>query len=180
MIAPLQLTGFAVRSLQYSENPSFDAEHGVAIAFALRAGGNTLQEFVSGQGEGEPTPLVLDVETALEPLPSSPEDADDSGAFGVYLALAVNASEEAAARAPFSLELVCTGEVFARALPAGKERAELDSIIRANSAGLLYGMARHLILQLTQGNTARGLLLPALSFREIVAAEAAPEAAADG
>lgn len=179
MISPIQLTDFALHELHFSENADYEPVYGQPSTLRLYAADVLLEER-TGDAGGEDdlaVPLDIRVNTGLEPLDAPAGVPDGYRFFGAYLAVEINHDDDVATRTPFRAAVVCSGPISAAPLPDDPaEHAAALQVVRANSAALLYGMARQTLLTVTRGSTSLNLVLPSLSFREIVEAEAAQEA----
>jgi len=156
----------------YQANPDFpSAAQASQIHLSVR--GVPIEKWES-EGSDESSPLLfMNIQTDFFPHPNPPETEDsDIEFFRTVLSLSINDDEETIQRAPYLLDVTAFGDFSARSLPEKEEeRVEVRRVIHANSAALLFGSLRPLIVQMTQLSPFRSLLLPSLQFQKIIEQE---------
>ena len=173
MISPLQLDDHHVLDLGIRTNPTWEApEEDVPFSLILQTRGETLRVI----GEEEPPYTRFSVGTHF-----FEEEQDENATLSArtILTLDVNGEPEDRDVTPYSLRLVLYGEFRAGGFPTeGDARADALHVVRANSAGLLYGIARQLVAELTLLTPYRSTNLPSLSFQQVIEREVELEAEA--
>jgi preprotein translocase subunit SecB len=176
MLAPLQLRSFHLIEFYLSANPSFDpSEEGqpLGMVITVRDGQPLIvrdQDTEEVEATDDP-PIGFSLDVGTDLFPGEPEDEEHTP-LRVILNLAVNMRDDVFARAPYQCSAAAFGDFTAVRVPKDEaERAQVLRVIRANAAGILYGSVRTLLLQATQFSPYSSLLLPSLSFREIVQRE---------
>ena len=175
MISPIQLTDFVVHEATYEQNPAWEQDGSVRTEARVFV----RESLVYGPDAEAPEPgrvwLDFDVFTSLGVLDDEGDGASrpvgevEAGAsYGAFLRVGVNDLDSAAARSPFVLAVACSAQVVVLSVPEGGGR-DFAPVVRANAAGMLYGMARHIALSLTQ--TTSKVILPSLSFQRVVERE---------
>lgn len=185
MLAPLQLRSFHLIEFYLSANPSFDPPEGeqpLGMVITVRDGQPLIvrdQDTEAGEAADEP-PIGFSLDVSTDLFPGAPEDEEHTP-LRVILNLAVNMRDDVFARAPYQCSAAVFGDFTAVRVPEDEaERTQVLRVIRANAAGILYGSVRTLLLQATQFSPYSSLLLPSLSFREIVQREVELEASEEG
>ena len=173
MVSPLQLDSHYVLEAAIQTNPRWVLEdENAPFNAVLQVRGETIQTI----GEESVPYLRLDIETNLF------EDSQDGATLSAraFLRLDVNAAEEDQEATPYLVHVLVYGEISAQGFPAEGDsaRPEALQVVRANSASMLYGIAREVINTLTLHTPYRSLTLPSLSFQQVVAHEARLEAIA--
>jgi preprotein translocase subunit SecB len=185
MLAPLQLRSFHLIEFYLSANPSFDPPEGgepLGMVITVRDGQPLIvqdQDTKEVEATDEP-PIGFSLDVSTDLFPEEPEDEEHTP-LRVILNLAVNMRDDVFARAPYQCSAAVFGDFTAVRVPEDEpERTQVLRVIRANAAGILYGSVRTLLLQATQFSPYSSLLLPSLSFREIVQREVELEASEEG
>ena len=190
MFAPIQPRDIRLVESHVSANPEFDSQR-TRFAPWLHVRGTVLSDPFEGDDalndatmeETDFIPFHLDVETVFTKLPqgeAEDEDSNEASAvfYRVVLLLSINEEEEHFERSPYRAELALYGDFEASRVPTDKEeRKRVFRILRANGASMLYSTARQWLGQNTRSSIHPELLLPALSFREIIEHESAVEEA---
>lgn len=180
MISPLQLEEHQLFEVDFRVHDAYEPpEERAPHNLVLQARGETLEV----SGEEVPPYIRISVATYYTLLDQSEEalaqsdEAQAAQASHIVLALDVNRGEEDELVTPYSLRLVIGGLFRAYGLPVGEERELALRVVRANGSGLLYGIARQLAKSLTLQSGRPGLMLPSLSFRDVVEYESGLEGA---
>lgn len=173
MMSPLQLDSHHLLEAALRANLSWSTEDEDApFSALLQVRGTTLQVV----GEEVPPYVRLNVETRLF------EDGQADGVLSarVFLTLDINETDADLDLTPYSLHLLLYGEVSAAGFSREGDEARPGAlqVVRANSASMLYGIARQVVTDLTLQTPYRSLVLPSLRFEEVVRREAEIEAAA--
>ena len=180
MISPVQLSSYRLHEVHCSRNLEWERPDREEIVLSVLAQGLPVFEAERKDPEATPVHFELDILTSLDEVGSDgsgvPVRVVESGkTYGVTLYVGLNDSEERAAQAPVSATIVNAALVSLLSIPEREEeRAAFADVVRANAAGMLYGMARDLVLHLTQSTTK--VMLPSLTFRHIVEREREVEA----
>ncbi len=177
MLAPIQLKSFHLIEFHFSANAALaPREEGQPLGMSMTVrGGQPLVIRENEEEEGATPPVGFSIDVTTEIFPEEVEEEDQTPTR-VILSLAVNMEDDVFARAPYQCNAAAFGDFTAARVPTeGEERDRVLRVIRANAAGILYSTLRTLLLQATQLSPYSGLLLPSLSFREIVEREEALE-----
>ena len=179
MISPIQLADFVLHEVYFAQNPEWiPPENGQVVTRVLVRGTPMFGEAPS-EASAE-IPLTFNVFTSLDGLledgtADAPVQTVERGrTYSAFLRLGINEDEETAARAPFTGALACSAVVGLVFAPDDEEEREAFArVVRANAAGMLYGMARSILLSITRSTNA--ILLPSLTFQPIVEMEIGSE-----
>lgn len=165
MTSPIQLENHHLLEVLLRTNPTWEGGEDVGPFNAiLQVRGETLQTI----GEETHPYTRLSIGTYFV----EGEQEGDALSARTILTLDVNGEPEDHERTPYTLRLVVYGEFTAYAFPnEGEEREHALRVLRANTAGLLYGIARHQAAELTLQSPYRSLALPSLSFQKVIERE---------
>jgi preprotein translocase subunit SecB len=192
VFAPIQPQDIRLIELHVVANPNFEDPGAAQYAPRLKVREEVLADPFGREKEAAKEvsaetgaiPLHLDVETVFVQLlreeidgtEGESETEADEVFYRVVLLLSINEEEDVFERAPYQAEIALMGDFGASQAPTDpEERARVFKVLRANGASMLYGTARQSLLQNTETSLHASLLLPSLSFREIIEHESAVE-----
>jgi len=166
VFAPIQLIDIWTAEFYCTANPDYPGEGKIYPTLEVRQ-----NEIDSPTGEvsvEERIPLVLNVETTFGPSPREEETEEDEKLVRVSLFIGVNEREDDYADSLYRVSLSLFSDLVASDIPKDEDEEEIDKIIRANTASVLYGYARRMIKSQTESSIYRTILLPSVSFESIV------------
>lgn len=177
MISPLQLAGayLLVSDFRFDLEATPEPSE-CPLVLAVR-GREQARFTADAEVTPDVLPLALDLATVIEFDKASSAEKGESIAFSLRLTLRLN-PQELQPHTALRAEAEWIGRFFAGGLPdEADKRDEVLRIVRANAAAMLYGMARSHVLTLTHLVPGGAVLLPSISFKEVIEAEEALEAA---
>ena len=114
--------------------------------------------------------LLDEIHASLDLAREEERDTEDSSCWSVFLALRFEARPEE--HSPYDFHVVLLAEFFcAKQLP---ENLDQETLVGVNGTSITYGIARELILNLTEKGLWGGLTLPTMTFinfRELLESE---------
>ena len=181
MIAPVQLTSYRLHEVHYNRNEDWEPPENQEVALVLSVQGVPFLEAEPRDPEAARVPFGLDVATAFNEIGpdgrAHPVGSVSTGTtYAITLYVGLNDSGDTASRSPVSARIISDAQLRVISVPDDDEaRSSFADVVRANAAGMLYGMVRNLLLQLTQSTVK--IILPSLTFQPIIEREREIEAA---
>ncbi len=114
--------------------------------------------------------LLDEIHASLDLAREEERDTEDSSCWSVFLALRFEAHPEE--HSPYDFHVVLLAEFFCAKQPP--ENLDQETLVGVNGTSITYGIARELILNLTEKGLWGGLTLPTMTFinfRELLESE---------
>jgi preprotein translocase subunit SecB len=166
VFAPIQIIDIWTAEFYCTANPDYPGEGNIYPTLEVRQ--NEIDSPVEEVSEEERIPLVLNLETTYGPSPREEETDEDEKLVRVSLYVGMNEREDDYSDSLYRISLSLFSDLVASDIPQDEDEKEIDNIIRANTASILYGYARRMVKSQTDSSIYRPILLPSVNFENIV------------
>lgn len=166
MIAPIQMQSFHVIDYYYRTNNEYEPNN-EEIAIELFIRGKEIKEYSIPEAElNDAIVFRVNVESAFMKHEKQ-KDKDDLEYFRTSLSVSINKGDQINEDCPYELFTTVYGDFSATKIPK-ENYAEILNIIRVNTASMLYGLVRKLVIDMTNLSPFKPYIIPSLQFKEIV------------